>query len=180
MKSIDKNIILIFDNIDITDKSFEEIIEECRLNKDFKKLIIKVQFNSNIFGKDYIHKKYFSEFLNVSNVYFDIIRYMNNNFNDDILRFIKNITSRYDYPLKNTVTISFRIFYNNCITAIAKFIIDNNLNIELFLEHFFKNFISFNNVHCWFGSKGEVKGTDKIQKILQHQFKITKFIIDQI
>lgn len=69
MKFIDKNIILIFDNIDTTNKSFEEIVDECKFNKDFKKLIIKSQFNSDIFGKDYIHKKYFNEFINVFEVY---------------------------------------------------------------------------------------------------------------
>lgn len=138
MKFIDKNIILIFDNINTINKSFEEVINECRFNKDFKKLIIKSQFNSNIFGKDYIHKKYFNEFINVSEVYFEIIKYMINNINfnnintsNNILKFIKNITLRYDYPLKDTKTISSRIFYNNCIIDIAKFIIENNLNIEL-------------------------------------------------
>ena len=42
MKFIDKNIILIFDNIDTTNKSFEEIIDECKFNKDFKKLIVLI------------------------------------------------------------------------------------------------------------------------------------------
>lgn len=96
MKFIDKNIILIFDNIDTTNKSFEEIVNECKFNKDFKKLIIKSQFNSDILGKDYIHKKYFNEFINVSEVYFKIIKYMINNINSNnintssnILKFIK-------------------------------------------------------------------------------------------
>ena len=102
VKFFDKNIILIFDNIDTTNKSFEEVINECRFNKDFKKLIIKSQFNFNTFGKDYIHKKYFNEFINVSEVYFEIIKYMINNINFDnnISKFINNITLRYDYPLK--------------------------------------------------------------------------------
>ena len=128
-------------------------------------------------SKEYSLDTFKKEFLNVSNVYFDITKYMINNFDDNILRFIKNITSRYDYPLKNTVVHSTRIFYNNCITTIAKFIIENNLNTELFLKCFFKNFIAFNKIHCFLGTKGEVKGVVKIQKILEHQCKITKFII---
>lgn len=96
MKFIDKNIVLILSNINTINKSFEEVINECRFNKDFKKLIIKSQFNSNIFGKDYIHKKYFNEFINVFEVYFEIIKYMINNINSNnintssnILKFIK-------------------------------------------------------------------------------------------
>lgn len=182
MKFIDKNIILIFDNIDTTNKSFEEIIYECKFNKDFKKLIVKSQFNSNILGKDYIHKKYFNEFLNVSEVYFEIIKYMINNINYDsnILKFIKNITLRYDYPLKDTNTISSRIFYNNCIIAIAKFITENDLNVELFSEFFFKLYIPFNKITCFIGTEGKIKNVDKIKNILQYRFKTIKEIIDQI
>lgn len=187
MKFIDKNIILIFDNINTINKSFEEIINECRFNKDFKKLIIKSQFNSNIFGKDYIHKKYFNEFINVSEVYFEIIKYMINNINfnnintsNNILKFIKNITLRYDYPLKDTKTISSRIFYNNCIIDIAKFIIENNLNIELFLKFFFRIYIPFNKITCFIGTEGKVKNADKIRIILQNRCKIIKEIIDRI
>lgn len=192
MKFIDKNIILIFDNIDTTNKSFEEIVDECKFNKDFKKLIIKSQFNSDILGKDYIHKKYFNEFINVSEVYFEIIKYMVNNINSNninsnnintssnILKFIKNITLRYDYPLKDTKTISSRIFYNNCIIDIAKFIIENNLNIELFLEFFFRIYIPFNKITCFIGTEGKVKNADKIRIILQNRCKIIKEIIDRI
>ena len=182
MKFIDKNIILIFDNIDTTNKSFEEVINECRFNKDFKKLIIKSQFNFNTFGKDYIHKKYFNEFINVSEVYFEIIKYMVNNINtsDNILKFIKNITLRYDYPLKDIKTISSRIFYNNCITGIAQFIIENNLNIELFLKFFFRLYTPFNKITCFIGTEGKVKNADKIRIILQNRCKIIKEIIDRI
>lgn len=182
VKFFDKNIILIFDNIDTTNKSFEEVINECRFNKDFKKLIIKSQFNFNTFGKDYIHKKYFNEFINVSEVYFEIIKYMINNINFDnnISKFINNITLRYDYPLKDAKTISSRIFYNNCIIDIAKFIIENNLNIELFLEFFFRIYIPFNKITCFIGTEGKVKNANKIRIVLQNRFKIIKEIIDQI
>lgn len=182
MKFIDKNIILIFDNIDTTNKSFEEIVDECKFNKDFKKLIIKPQFNSDIFGKDYIHKKYFNEFINVSEVYFEIIKYMINNINtsNNILKFIKNITLRYDYPLKDTKTISSRIFYNNCIIDIAKFIIENNLNIELFLKFFFRLYTPFNKITCFIRTEYKVKNADKIRIILQNRCKIIKEIIDRI
>lgn len=182
MKFIDKNIVLIFDNINTINKSFEEVINECRFNKDFKKLIIKSQFNSNIFGKDYIHKKYFNEFINVSKVYFEIIKYMINNINtsSNILKFIKNITLRYDYPLKDTKTISSRIFYNNCIIDIAKFIIENNLNIELFLKFFFRLYTLFNKITCFIRTEYKVKNVDKIRIILQNRCKIIKEIIDRI
>lgn len=192
MKFIDKNIILIFDNIDTTNKSFEEIIDECKFNKDFKKLIIKSQFNSDILGKDYIHKKYFNEFINVSEVYFEIIKYMVNNINSNninsnnintssnILKFIKNITLRYDYPLKDTKTISSRIFYNNCITDIAKFIIENNLNIELFLKFFFRLYTPFNKITCFIRTEDKIKNANKIRIVLQNRFKIIKEIIDRI
>lgn len=182
MKFIDKNIILILSNINTINKSFEEVINECRFNKDFKKLIIKSQFNSNIFGKDYIHKKYFNEFINVSEVYFEIIKYMINNINtsNNILKFIKNITLRYDYPLKDTKTISSRIFYNNCIIDIAKFIIENNLNIELFLKFFFRLYTPFNKITCFIRTEDKVKNADKIRIILQNRCKIIKEIIDQI
>lgn len=192
MKFIDKNIILIFDNIDTTNKSFEEIVDECKFNKDFKKLIIKSQFNSDIFGKDYIYKNYFNEFINVSKVYFEIIKYMVNNINsnninsnnintsNNILKFIKNITLRYDYPLKDTKTISSRIFYNNCIIDIAKFIIENNLNIELFLKFFFRLYTPFNKITCFIRTEYKVKNADKIRIILQNRCKIIKEIIDRI
>ena len=187
MKFIDKNIILIFDNIDTTNKSFEEIIDECKFNKDFKKLIIKSQFNSDILGKGYIYKKYFNKFINVSEVYFEIIKYMINNINsnnintsNNILKFIKNITLRYDYPLKDTKTISSRIFYNNCIIDIAKFIIENNLNIELFLKFFFRLYTPFNKITCFIRTEYKVKNADKIRIILQNRCKIIKEIIDRI
>ena len=187
MKFIDKNIILILSNINTINKSFEEVINECRFNKDFKKLIIKSQFNSNIFGKDYIHKKYFNEFINVSEVYLEIIKYMINNINlnnintsNNILKFIKNITLRYDYPLKDTKTISSRIFYNNCIIDIAKFIIENNLNIELFLKFFFRLYTPFNKITCFIRTEDKVKNADKIRIILQNRCKIIKEIIDRI
>ena len=197
MKFIDKNIILIFDNIDTTNKSFEEIVDECKFNKDFKKLIIKSQFNSDILGKDYIHKKYFNEFINVSEVYFEIIKYMVNNINsnnintnninsnnintsDNILKFIKNITLRYDYPLKDTKTISSRIFYNNRIIDIAKFIIENNLNIELFLKFFFRLYTPFNKITCFIRTEYKVKNADKIRIILQNRCEMIKEIIDRI
>lgn len=187
MKFIDKNIILIFDNIDTTNKSFEEIVNECKFNKDFKKLIIKSQFNSDILGKDYIYKKYFNKFINVSEVYFEIIKYMVNNINSNnintssnILKFIKNITLRYDYPLKDTKTISSRIFYNNCITDIAKFIIENNLNIELFLKFFFRLYTPFNKITCFIRTEDKIKNANKIRIVLQNRFKIIKEIIDRI